>query len=156
MNIDKIIATLIERNLTIGSIESFTGGLFGAKIVDYPGVSKIYKGTIVAYSEDIKKQVVKVSPNVLEKYGAVSSKVALEMARKGQTLLESDYCFAFTGNAGPATNDEDIVGDVFIALVYGDVELLEHLRIDGDRAKVRNDAVLHAFKMLERVLENAL
>lgn len=148
-----IIAKLIEQNITLGSVESFTGGLFAATVVSYPGVSKIFKGSIIAYQNEIKQKLVNVSAEDIEKFGPVSSVVAQEMARNGQKSLNVDFCFAFTGNADSDSGKVE-AGDVYIALIYGDVEILEHIHIKGDRNKVREEAVSYAFSMLERVLEN--
>ncbi|MFA5485856.1 MAG: CinA family protein [Bacilli bacterium] len=153
MKTQKVIQKLIDLNITIGSVESFTGGLFAATLVNYPGVSKVYKGSIVSYSNEVKHKVLKIKESDLKKYGAVSSYVALMMARNGKKLLDVDFCFAFTGNAGP-TADNLNVGEVFIALIYGEDEILEHFKIKGDRQKVRTEACERAINILERVLEN--
>ncbi|MDY0214856.1 MAG: CinA family protein [Bacilli bacterium] len=148
-----IIQKLMDLNITFGSVESFTGGQFASTVVNYPGVSKVYKGSIVSYSNDVKHRVLKIKESDLKKYGAVSSTVALEMARNGKKILDVDFCVAFTGNAGPTATNYD-VGEVFIALIYGEDEILEHFKIKGDRNKVRSEAVTRAFQILERVLEN--
>lgn len=153
MNHEKIINELIARNITLGSVESFTGGLFAAKVISYQGVSKIFKGAIVAYQNEIKRKLVNIKQSDLNKYSPVSSVVAQEMARNGQKKLGVDFCFAFTGNAD-SNMDQVEAGDVYIALIYDDVEILEHIHINGDRNKVREEAVNYAFSMLERVLKN--
>ncbi|MGI6735523.1 MAG: CinA family protein [Bacilli bacterium] len=155
MIIQSLINTLIEKNLTIGSIESFTGGLFGSMLVNYPGVSATYKGTIVAYANDVKQRLLNVKREDIKKFSAVSSVVALELARHGQKALDVDFCIAFTGNAGPtATVSTGEVGDVYIALAYGKDEIVEHFKFKGDRQKVRNDAVAAAISIIARVLKN--
>ncbi len=153
MKTQDIIKKLMDLNITIGSVESFTGGLFAATVVNHPGVSKIFKGSIVGYSNDVKHRVLKIKESDLKKYSAVSSTIALELARNGKKLLGVDFCLAFTGNAGPTATNLT-VGEVFIALIYGEDEILEHFRIKGDRNKVRSEAVSRAFRILERVLEN--
>lgn len=153
MTHEQIINELILRNITLGSVESFTGGLFAAHVVNYPGVSKIFKGAIVSYQNEIKRRLVNIKQSDLDKYGAVSSVVAQAMARNGQKILGVDFCFAFTGNADNNSGEAE-AGDVYIALIYGDVEILEHLHFPGDRSKVREAAVDYAFNMLERVLKN--
>lgn len=149
-----ILQKMMDLGLKLGSVESFTGGLFAANVVNYPGVSSIYKGSIVAYQDDVKLNLLQIVPSDLKKYGAVSSVVALEMARKGQQLLDVDFCIAFTGNAGPTSADEHDVGEFFIALAYREDEILFHFKIKGDRQKVRTEAVDRGFEMIDRVLEN--
>lgn len=154
MKTQALINKLIEYKLTLGSVESFTGGLFASTIVSYPGVTPIYKGSIVSYHNDVKHKLLKIKESDLKRYGAVSSVIALEMARNGQKLLGVDFCVAFTGNAGPTTTETHDVGEVFIALAYGEDEILEHFKIKGDRTKVRTEAVSRALMIIERVLEN--
>lgn len=149
-----ILEKMMVLGLKLGSVESFTGGLFASTVVNYPGVSSIFKGSVVAYQDDVKHRVLKISETDLKKYGAVSSVVALEMARNGQKLLDVDFCIAFTGNAGPTSADEHDVGEVFIALAYREDEILVHFKIKGDRLKVRTEAVERGFEILDRVLEN--
>ena len=64
MTTQLLINELIDKNLTIGSVESFTGGLFAATLVNYPGVSKTYKGTIVAYSNDVKERLLNIKKKI--------------------------------------------------------------------------------------------
>ena len=154
MKNQQIIQRLIDLNITIGSVESFTGGLFASTLVNYPGVSAVFKGSIVSYSDEVKVNVVKVSKYDLKENGAVSSTVALEMARNGKKILGVDFCLGSTGNAGPTGDGLHEVGECFIALVYGEDEILLHFNIKGDRAKVKTEAVQRAFDMLEKVLEN--
>ncbi len=149
----KVVEKLIEKGLTLGSVESFTGGLFAATVVNYSGVSAIFKGALVTYQNDIKTKLVGVKKESLEKFGAVSSTVALEMARGGKKKLGVDFCLAFTGYAEKSKSKEK-GGEVYIALKYGKDEIVEHHFLNGERNKVRGEAVAIAFKILERVLEN--
>lgn len=153
MKNSEIISLLLDRKITLGSIESFTGGLFAAEVVRNRGVSEIFKGAIVAYQNEIKERIIKVPHEMLEKFGAVSGIVAQELARNGKKILGVDFCLAFTGNAD-SNSGELTAGDVYIALAYGKDEIVEHLHLKGDRNEVRVAAVSHAFKILERVLEN--
>ncbi len=153
MSEQTVIAKLIEKGLTLGSVESFTGGLFASKVVSYSGVSAIFKGSIVTYQDEIKIKVAKVKEETIEKFGAVSSAVALEMVRGGKEQLGVDFCLAFTGFAEKGRNEEK-GGEGYIALKYGEDEIVEHHFFKGDRNKVRNDAVKLGFKILERVLKN--
>lgn len=155
MTTQLVINELIAKNLTIGSVESFTGGLFATTLVNYPGVSKTYKGTIIAYSNDVKERLLNIHKEDLKKFSAVSSVVALELARHGRKVLGVDFCVAFTGDAGPtASGQSGEVGDVYIALAYGKDEIVEHFKLKGDRLKVRTDAVSAALSILARVLKN--
>ena len=87
--------------LTIGSVESATGGRISDKITNVSGSSDYYKGSIIAYSNEIKVSVVGVKEKTLKTYGAVSSETAIEMAAGGRKLLNVDICISDTGIAGP-------------------------------------------------------
>jgi nicotinamide-nucleotide amidase len=87
--------------LTLGAVESATGGLISHLITNTPGSSDYYQGSITSYSNGIKMQLVGVKKTTLEQYGAVSSRVAEEMAEGGRRVLGVDICVADTGIAGP-------------------------------------------------------
>jgi len=112
---------LIKRRLTLGAVESATGGLIAHLVTGVAGSSEYFRGSVTAYHNDIKTSVVGVSKAALEKYGAVSSQVAEEMARGGRKLLGVDICISDTGIAGPggATADKP-AGLFYLGLAYGD------------------------------------
>ena len=93
---------LIEKGLTLGVVESATGGLISHFITNIPGSSNYYKGAITAYSNEAKIKIVGVKEDTINKYGAVSHQVAEEMARGGRKILTADICLADTGIAGPS------------------------------------------------------
>ena len=99
----ELIDLLIKKGLTIGAVESFTGGLFAKTLTDIAGASKAFKGGIVAYSKEAKIDVVGVPEAYVNEHGMVSAEVCSQLAIKGQKLLNVDVCVAFTGNAGPST-----------------------------------------------------
>jgi nicotinamide-nucleotide amidase len=92
---------LKAKGLTLGTVESATGGLITHLITDVAGSSDYFKGSVVSYANETKMNVVGVKKTTLDKYGAVSSQVAEEMARGGRKLLNVDICIADTGIAGP-------------------------------------------------------
>ena len=93
---------LRQKGLTLGLIESATGGLVSHLITNVPGSSDYYKGSVTAYSNEVKVEVVGVKEDTINKYGAVSHQVAEEMALGGRKILASDICLADTGVAGPS------------------------------------------------------
>jgi nicotinamide-nucleotide amidase len=96
------IGVLLRRyNLTLGTVESATGGLISHLITNVSGSSDYYLGSIVSYSNFIKKKLVKVQQETLAKHGAVSAEVAEQMAAGGRKALGVDICVADTGIAGP-------------------------------------------------------
>ena len=92
---------LRQKKLTLGVVESATGGLISHLLTNIAGSSDYYLGSVTAYSNDIKTRVVGVKKTTLSKYGAVSSQTAEEMAAGGRKVLVVDICLSDTGIAGP-------------------------------------------------------
>ncbi|MBI2980388.1 MAG: CinA family protein [Chloroflexi bacterium] len=92
---------LRQKGLTLGLVESATGGLISHLITNVPGSSDYYKGSVTAYSNEVKIKVVGVKQETIKKYGAVSTQVVEEMAEGGKRILAADICLADTGIAGP-------------------------------------------------------
>ncbi len=99
---EKIGSLLRQRGLTLGVVESATGGLISHRLTNVPGSSDYYKGSVTAYSNEAKVKVVGVKAETIDQYGAVSSQVAEEMADGGRKVLGVDICLADTGIAGPS------------------------------------------------------
>ena len=92
---------LRQKGLTLGVVESATGGLISHLITNAPGSSDYYKGSVTAYSNEAKIKIVGVKESTIKQYGAVSPQVAEEMAQGGRKVLAADICMADTGIAGP-------------------------------------------------------
>ncbi|MBI4283107.1 MAG: CinA family protein [Chloroflexi bacterium] len=129
---------LRQKGLTLGAVESATGGLISHLFTNVPGSSDYYLGSVTAYSNEIKIKVVGVKEGTLKKYGAVSSQVAEEMAAGGRRVLAVDICLADTGIAGPggATPGKP-VGLFYIGLSHraGTYSQRHHFRGDRERNK---------------------
>ena len=108
---------LIENNLSLATAESCTGGLIGHLITEIPGSSRYYKGSVIAYSNEIKENVLKVPAEILQNDGAVSHACVAAMSENLCSLFNSDIGIAVSGIAGPggATPTKE-VGTVFIAI----------------------------------------
>ncbi|MCF6185369.1 MAG: competence/damage-inducible protein A [Bacteroidales bacterium] len=114
---DALIGILTNRNLTVSTAESCTGGNIAHLITSVPGSSACFKGGIVAYSNKIKTSLLKVSEKVLEKYGAVSKEVVEQMVKGQLELFGTDYGIAVSGIAGPTGGtSEKPVGTTWIAV----------------------------------------
>lgn len=139
----ELVSKLKEKHLTIGSIESMTGGLFASSITSVPGASKVFKGSVVSYSPLIKENVVGVKEETISKYGVVSKEVAYEMATKGKQLLDVDICVSVTGNAGPtAEPGEEGVGSVYIGIAFKDKVIVNKYVFSGSRDEIRQKTLL--------------
>ena len=102
-NLEQEVGNLLrQKGLTLGIVESATGGLISHLITNIPGSSDYYKGSVTAYSNEVKINVVRVKENTINKYGAVSHQVAEKMAQGGRKILAADICLADTGIAGPS------------------------------------------------------
>ena len=140
---EKLLFEYKEKGLTLGSIESMTGGLFSAKFTEIPGSSAVFKGSIVTYSAEEKINIVGVKKETIEKYGVVSEQVAIEMAEKGRKLLNVDVCVSVTGNAGPTTEPgEKPVGCFYVGVSSKNGTFAKHYQKSQKRNEVRNSAVL--------------
>lgn len=104
INLEKaksVLKSLEEKGLTLGSVESLTGGLFASTICSVHGASKVFKGSFITYATSMKTDFLNINEDFINKYGVVSKEVAREMAIIGRHGLEVDVCVSFTGNAGP-------------------------------------------------------
>ena len=109
--IKKIAKILINKNLTVATTESCTGGLLSSKFTDVSGSSAFVHLNFVTYSNEAKHKILGVSKDTLDKYGAVSKECSFEMARGLHTVTKADICISTTGIAGPTGgSDEKPVG----------------------------------------------
>ena len=107
------------KGLTLGVVESATGGLLSHLVTNVVGSSDYFKGSVTAYSNEVKIKVVGVKEDTLSRYGAVSYQVAEEMAEGGRKLLAADICLADTGIAGPSgATPEKPLGLFYIGLSH--------------------------------------
>ncbi len=96
-----LITLLTQQGKTISTCESFTGGLFAAKLTSVPGASRVYLGSVVAYCANAKIELVHVDVALIDTYGTISPQAVKAMAEHTRTLFKSDVAIAFSGNAGP-------------------------------------------------------
>ena len=144
---------LREKGLTLGAVESATGGLISHRITNTAGSSDYYKGSITAYSNEVKIKVVGVKAETISKYGAVSSQVAEEMAQGGRSVLAADICLADTGIAGPggATAGKP-VGLFYIGLSHRAGTYSQKHTFTGNREQNKEDAASTALVWLKEYL----
>jgi len=136
-----LIKKLQEKNLTITVAESLTGGLVAASLTEIPGASKVFKGSITAYSDEIKQNVLNVNKETITNFTSISEQVALEMAINVRKIMKSDIGISSTGVAGPEKSAGFAPGLVFVAISIGDHNMCQKLEITGDRSKIRNQTV---------------
>lgn len=148
-----VVDLLLAANLTVATAESCTGGMLASRLINVAGISEIYKSGYVTYSNKAKRHMLGVKKATLTKYGAVSEKVAGEMAKGAALFTKSDVAVAVTGIAGPdGGTKEKPVGLVYISCqVCGKLTVKEY-RFSGERRKIRESATACALMQLRRCL----
>lgn len=135
-------------NFTVATAESCTGGLLASRLTDFSGASAYVKGGVVAYNNEIKKTVLRVKAETLEKFGAVSSQTALEMATNVREIFKSTVGLSTTGVAGPLTSEGKPVGLVYVAIVGENFSEVKEFHFKGSRTEIKFLAADEAFKLL--------
>jgi competence/damage-inducible protein CinA-like protein len=148
--LEKVVGQkLRERNATLSTAESCTGGTIAHMITSVPGSSDYFKGTIVAYSNEVKEKLLGVPQTIMQKHGAVSREVVEAMALGIQELLHTDYAIATSGIAGPAGGTTDKpVGTVWIAVAGKEGTLSELFHFGHSRTQNIHRSSLTALNML--------
>ena len=147
---EELVKTLKERKLTISSCESLTGGEFASSIVSVSGASEVFVGALVTYMDRCKASMLD-GKTILEKYGAISSQMALQMASVTKEKLNSNIAVSFTGNAGPTASEGKEVGLVYSCIII-DENVYQYKDVyKGNRSEIRNSCIIDAKK---RILEN--
>ena len=143
---------LRQQGLTLGVVESATGGLISHLITNIPGSSDYHKGSIITYSNEVKLKV-GVKPETISRYGVVSPQVAEEMAEGGKKFLNVDICLSDTGIAGPGgASPGKPLGLFYIGRAYkGATDSQEH-RFSGNREQNKWDAAKATLSWLKEYL----
>ncbi len=144
-----VLDRLRGRGWTLGVAESLTGGLISSRIVNVPGASEVFKGALVSYATDVKRNVLDVmEPSV------VTETAAKEMAEGARRLLQCDVGLAATGVAGPTEQDGVAVGTVCFAMALpGRPTEAVTTRLPGDRDRVRQFATISLLNLLRLRLD---
>ena len=151
---EEIGKLLIANNLSLSTAESCTGGGVAALITSVPGSSGYFKGGIVAYDNEVKKNLLGVSPETLSACGAVSRETVIEMAKGAMNRLKTDCAIATSGIAGPGGGTlEKPVGTVWIAVAYKNEIVTMKQEGDDGRAGNVEKAIKNALIMLRNGLE---
>ena len=148
---------LLEDNITISACESCTGGMFAERLVQVPGISKVFDRGLVTYSNKAKIEELNVSEDTLKEYGAESPEIAREMALGLYEKTGSDICISSTGVAGPGSNmgpkGEVPAGNMYIGVCYkGEVHVREMNTGRDDRGVNRNSCMLTMFDEIRKCI----
>ncbi len=151
-SIEALVAKLLtDRQMTLSTAESFTGGKIAGHITSVPGASDYFKGTVVSYATETKIRVLGVDQELIEQYSVVSEAVAVAMAKNVKHMLDTDFSIATTGNAGPTKGDSDIeVGTVYIAISTPERTFAQRFVMGNHRERIVQKSVNKAFELLQK------
>lgn len=141
------------RGLSLATAESCTGGLVAAHLTSVPGASDVFRGGVVAYANEVKRDELGVAPEVLERHGAVSAETAAAMAAGARQRLRADVAVSVTGVAGPSGGTtEKPVGLVYLYAEGPDGSRAADFNVPADRETIRRRAAVAALHLVRRLL----
>lgn len=153
----ELVTLCIKKKLTISTAESCTGGLVAKRITDIPGSSEVFKGSVVAYSNDLKVNILGVKKETLSANGAVSEETAGEMAAGIKALTGADVSVSITGIAGPGGGTESKpVGTVCFGFNLPGSKYTVTRHFSGSRERVRTFAGLFVLNVLRKELKTCI
>ena len=149
-SLEVMLGKLLKDNgFTISCAESCTGGMLTSRLTDVPGSSAYVKGSIVSYSNEIKKSLLNVSADMLENFSDVSEETTLEMAINVRKIFDTTVGVGITGIAGPTGSTEDKpVGLVYVAISGVNGEQVETLHLNGNRVEIKWRAAESALMLI--------
>ena len=151
--IEKVIHDrLLARGWTIGSAESATGGLIARRLTHLGGTSATFRGSIVAYAQDLKETILGVDPGVIDQFGVVSEETAAAMATGARGILGVDIAVAVTGSAGPEPMEQP-VGTMIVAVSTPTDDFVKTFVMPGDRERIRAYTATAALHMVRTALD---
>ncbi len=152
--LEETVQEKLEKNkYTISTAESCTGGLLASKLINLPGISKVFIEGIIAYSNSAKVRTLGIPEDIILKHGAVSKETAIYMARNVALINNTDVGISTTGIAGPGSdNTKKPVGLVYIGLYIRGKEYYQELNLFGNRNKIREMTTLFALDYLRKSL----
>lgn len=147
-----LVHLLAERGLHFSAAESCTGGMIAQRITSVSGASAVLGASFVTYSNEMKKTLLGVSPQTLQRFGAVSGETALEMVRGACRMGKAEVALSVTGCAGPSASEGKPVGLVYIGVKYGEKEAVHEMHFTGNREKIRTLSTVHALNLARLLL----
>lgn len=148
----EVVRLLKKKGLKICFVESCTGGLLAATLINVSGASAVIEQSYVTYSNEAKHKLAGVKNKTLKERGAVSKKTAKEMAKGGAKAAECPVCVSVTGVAGPGTEEGKPVGLVYIGVYFQGSVTAYKFRFDGTRSEIRKKAVDKALSLIVKTI----
>lgn len=150
---NELFLLLKKKNLRISVAESCSGGLLSDALVSVPGISEVFPGGFVTYSDEMKEKILSVSRKTLLSYTAVSPEVSRQMAVGAREKADTDIALSTTGYAGPdGGTDEKPVGTVYISCAFKDKVVTRSFHFEGEREAIRRKAVRNAILLAIDIL----
>ena len=150
---EKLYLNCINKNLTITTAESCTGGMISSAIVHINGSSQIFTSSVIVYSNNMKSKLLNIPEDLIKKNGAVSEIVAFYMAKNLLKKLKSNLSIAVTGIAGPTGGSVDKpVGLVWIGIGTKEKIITNNYQFNGNRLEIRKKATHKSLKLANNVI----
>ena len=150
----EVVRVFLEKNLTLGTAESLTGGMIAASVAGVSGASAVLMGGVVSYDARVKHEMLGVEQSVIDTVGVVSEPCARQMAEGARAALKVDVAVSATGLAGPGGGTPEIpVGTVFIGVSSAKGTRVDECHFEGDRQSVREQSAEYALTMALRAIE---
>jgi nicotinamide-nucleotide amidase len=146
-----VVAYLEDRKETVAVAESLTAGGLGHALTFTPGASQVFLGGVIAYTNDVKVNILGVDPDLIEKYSVVSEEVAIAMADAAREKFGTTWGISTTGIAGPGDYQGIPEGTVWVA-IRGPINQTIQLQLDGGREAIRTGAISSAIGTFARIL----
>lgn len=144
---------LSKNNLTISFAESMTGGLLSYSIAKHSGASKVLKGSIIAYTKEVKNELLNVSNDTINEYSIVSKEVSYEMVNGLMNQINSNIAVSITGNAGPTLELNTSKLECYLTIHYIDKYYYIHHEFNSSN---RLENIEEVVKILEQYLLNVV
>jgi len=150
--LEEVVARLFtQKQRTLATAESFTGGKIAQQLTSIPGASAYFKGSVVSYATEAKIELLGVSREVIQKHSVVSAEVAKMMAENARNLLKTHFAVATTGNAGPTKGDSDAeIGTTYIGIATPEGAFAEKFNMGNHRERIVQKAVHKALELLQK------
>ena len=150
---EKLFLNCVNKNLTLTTAESCTGGMISSAIVHINGSSQIFKSSVVVYSNDMKSKLLNIPKDLITKNGAVSEIVAFNMAKNSIKKFNADLSIAVTGVAGPTGGSTDKpVGLVWIGIGTKERIITNKYHFNGDRLEIRKKTTHESLKLANKII----
>ena len=148
-----IVKKLTKKGLSLSVAESVTAGGLASELTKIAGSSKVFKGGVIAYSDEVKISELKISKADIKKHTAVSEEIAIAMAQAVRLKLKTDYAISTTGVAGPGKAYGQKVGTAWVGVSSKKESFAVALTLSGDRESIRHAIIASALAALERILK---